>query len=236
MQPIIHRAESRGRADHGWLQSRHTFSFAGYHDPQRMGFGRLRVINDDVVAPRMGFATHPHDNMEIISVPITGTLRHQDSLGNVHIIRPGEVQVMSAGTGIRHSEYNDSAEQPVNFLQIWVLPARRDIAPRYGQREFPASGRHNRVQLVLSPDARAGSLEINQNAFFSLADLEAGQRIDYTFQQPENGLYLFVIAGRLTAAGERLAARDGMGLAGAEPVTLAAEEETRLLCMEVPLL
>ena len=235
MNKILHRADSRGLADHGWLRSRHTFSFAGYHDPKRMGFGRLRVINDDVVAPGGGFGTHPHDNMEIVSVPLTGALRHRDSMGNTHIIRHGEVQVMSAGTGITHSEYNDSDAEPVNFLQIWVLPKVRDIEPRYGQRAFDAAQRRNRFQVVVSPDGREDSIAINQDAFFSLADLEAGGRVTYTPHQPGNGVYLFVIEGGVEAAGERLRRRDALGLEEVGAMAIGADPETRVLAIEVPM-
>lgn len=235
MNKTLHRADSRGLADHGWLRSRHTFSFAGYHDPERMGFGRLRVINDDVVAPGGGFGTHPHDNMEIVSVPLTGALRHRDSVGNTHIIRHGEVQVMSAGTGITHSEYNDSDAEPVNFLQIWVRPKVRDIEPRYGQRAFDAAERRNRFQVVVAPDGREDSIVINQDAFFSLADLEAGGRVTYTPHRPGNGVYLFVIEGSVEAAGERLQRRDALGLEEAGAVEIAADGEARVLAIEVPM-
>lgn len=235
MNKTLHRAGSRGLAEHGWLRSRHTFSFAGYHDPGRMGFGRLRVINDDVVAPGGGFGTHPHDNMEIVSIPLTGALRHRDSMGNTHIIRPGEVQLMSAGTGITHSEYNDSGAEPVNFLQIWVLPKVRDIEPRYGQRAFDAARRRNRFQWVVSPDGREDSLVINQDAFLSLADLEAGSRVAYAPHRTGNGVYLFVIEGGVEAAGERLRRRDALGLEEIGAVAIAADGAARVLAIEVPM-
>ena len=166
-----HKNESRGLADHDWLISRHTFSFAGYYNPERMNFGLLRVLNDDIVKPSMGFGTHPHENMEIISIPLSGALRHQDSMGNKHIISTGEVQIMSAGSGLTHSEYNNSSSDDVNFLQIWVLPKEKDITPRYGQKLFDVSGRQNRFQRVVTPQASEETIWINQDAWFSLADI-----------------------------------------------------------------
>ena len=175
MATIIHRAESRGLADHGWLKSRHTFSFASYYDADRMNFGKLRVINDDVVAPGGGFATHGHDNMEIISVPLSGALQHKDSMGNVHVIRHGEIQIMSAGSGITHSEYNASTTETVNFLQIWVLPKVRDIVPRYGQQAFDPMQCQNRFCTLISPDKNTDKIWINQDAYFSLGKFDAEQ-------------------------------------------------------------
>jgi len=233
MQKTIHRADSRGKAEHGWLHSRHTFSFAGYHDPERMQFGKLRVLNDDVVEAGAGFGTHPHDNMEIVSIPLAGTLRHHDSMGNEHVIHAGEVQIMSAGTGITHSEYNDSQTEPVNFLQIWVLPKQRDIAPRYGQRRFEPAGRGNRLQLVVSPDGHDGSLSINQDAWFALVTLEAGHTVDYSLNKPDHGVYVFVIAGAVECAGESLAHRDGLGISGAGSLSLEATAMAEVLVIEV---
>ena len=234
MNKVLHRADTRGLADHGWLRSRHTFSFAGYHDPARMGFGKLRVINDDVVAGGGGFATHPHDNMEIVSIPLHGGLRHRDSMGNTHVIRAGEVQVMSAGTGLTHSEYNDSATEAVNFLQIWVLPDKRNIAPRYGQKAFDPAARRDRFQLVVAPDIDDQAIWINQNAWFSLADPSAQSVIRYDTHGPAQGIYLFVIDGDVEVAGERLARRDGLGVAGERGIELHAMTDARLLAIEVP--
>jgi len=234
MQTVIHRANSRGDANHGWLHSRHTFSFAGYYDPKRMGFGKLRVINDDVVTGGAGFGTHPHDNMEIVSIPLTGALRHKDSMGNQHVIRKGEVQIMSAGTGITHSEYNDSKDEAVNFLQIWVLPKQRDIAPRYGQREFDPAQRRNRFQAVVSPEKDGDAVWINQDAWFSLADAESGAQLDYALHDSGNGLYVFVIDGELEVAGEILTQRDAIGITGADSVTFSARRASEILAIEVP--
>ena len=187
MTRIVDTSESRGTANQGWLYSRHTFSFAGYHNPERMGFGLLRVINDDVVEASMGFGTHPHENMEIISIPLTGSLRHKDSMGNQHVIRAGEIQVMSAGTGIEHSEYNDSDDDEVNFLQIWVIPKELDIQPRYDQREIDAGYSNNEFQPVIAPMGTEGVVNINQDAYFSIANIDAGDKV--------TGILMFVFVG-----------------------------------------
>jgi len=235
MNKIIHRADSRGTADHGWLYSRHTFSFANYYDPERMGFGKLRVINDDVVKGGGGFGTHPHDNMEIISVPLAGALRHRDSMGNTHVIRQGEVQIMSAGTGLTHSEYNESATDAVNFLQIWVMPKQRNIEPRYGQKAFDAAERRNRFQTVVAPDPHDGMVWINQDAWFSLGDFDAGQSGSYQARKDGNGVYLFVIDGEVEVAGETLAKRDAIGLTDVGEVAIRAATDSRLLVIDVPM-
>lgn len=235
MYKQLDHAESRGIADHGWLYSRHTFSFADYHNPERMGFGKLRVINDDIVAPGEGFATHGHSNMEIISIPLHGTLRHQDNMGNTHIIRAGDVQIMSAGTGITHSEYNASDSESVNFLQIWVLPDARNITPRYEQKTFDPRTRHNHFQCVLSPDKEdQDALWINQDARFMLADFDQEHHDIYSVQTPGHGVYLFVISGRVIAGGETLSERDGIGLIGLNTLSLRAISASQLLIIEVP--
>lgn len=236
MNKQLDHAESRGIADHGWLYSRHTFSFAGYHNPQRMGFGKLRVINDDIVAPGEGFASHDHDNMEIVSIPLHGSLRHQDNLGNVHVIRAGDIQIMSAGTGITHSEYNASDTESVNFLQIWVRSQQRDIAPRYGQQTFDPASRRNRFQTIVSPDPNnQDALWINQDAWFVLADFDQEHHDIYTVQTPGHGVYLFVISGRLIASGEMLSARDGIGITGTNNISIRAISDSQILIMEVPM-
>ena len=240
MNKIVHRAGSRGVADHGWLYSRHTFTFAGYYNPERMGFGKLRVINDDIVKGGGGFGTHPHDNMEIVSVPLSGALRHRDSMGNTHVIRAGEVQLMSAGTGLTHSEYNDSPSEPVNFLQIWVLPKLRNIAPRYGQQAFDPAAHHNRFETVVAPDGAAAdgdgaAVRINQDAWFSLGDFEAGRNGLYRVRKGGSGVYLFVVDGRIEVAGEVLEKRDAIGLTGVAEVEISAAADSQLLLMEVPM-
>jgi redox-sensitive bicupin YhaK (pirin superfamily) len=233
MNKNIHKSDSRGSADYGWLQSRHSFSFSSYHNPQRMGFGKLRVINDDIVQPGGGFGTHPHDNMEIISVPLSGALRHQDSMGNVHTIREGEVQIMSAGRGLTHSEFNDSDTEAVNFLQIWILPKQLDIEPRYGQQAFAASERRNRFQTVVSPDGEAQSVVINQDAWLSLGDFDTGQSSVYKLHRAGNGVYLFVIDGDLDIEAESLTRRDAIGLEGMEKISFGTASGCRLLLIEV---
>lgn len=235
MEKTIHRAESRARAEHGWLSSRHTFSFAGYHDRERMGFGKLRVVNDDIVAPGRGFGAHPHANMEIVSVPLSGSLRHEDSMGNVHVIRNGEIQIMSAGTSVTHSEYNHSHVEPVNFLQIWVLPKALNIEPRYGQKAIDPNTTNNRFQVVISPDGREESLIINQDAWFSLVNLDVNTRVSYALNHPGSGAYFFVIDGAIRLADETLNRRDGIGLRGVKTAEVLALDASRVLCIEVPM-
>ena len=186
---IIHKADSRGSAEHGWLHSFHTFSFADYYDRERMGFGKLWVLNDDVVQAGQGFGTHSHDNMEIISIPLSGSLRHEDSMGNSYVIRTGEIQVISAGSGITHSEFNNSDSDEVNFLQIWVMPAKQDVRPHSDQKYFDPAAATNRFQLVVSPDGRDGSLVINQDAYFSLAFIGKGETVTCDIHTPGNGVY-----------------------------------------------
>jgi redox-sensitive bicupin YhaK (pirin superfamily) len=235
MKTVLHKAETRGRAEHGWLHSRHTFSFAEYRDSERMGFGMLRVINDDIVAPGAGFDTHAHDNMEIVSIPLIGSLQHKDSEGNAHLIQPGEVQIMSAGTGISHSEYNASESEQVNFLQIWVLPKQRDIEPRYYQRAFPVANRENRFQTVVAPDSKGDALGINQDSWFALGNFKSGHRDAYRLHSDGNGVYFFVLEGSVQVAGEHLGRRDGLGVTEAGEIEIAASTDCELLVIEVPL-
>ena len=235
MRTIYHENESRGLANHGWLISRHTFSFAGYQDPERMHFGLLRVLNDDIVKPAMGFGTHPHENMEIVSIPLAGSLRHRDSMGNEHIITAGEVQIMSAGTGITHSEYNNSDSEDVKFLQIWVFPKEKNITPRYDQKLFSENGRMNSFQTVVSPDRSGETIWINQDAWFSLADIEAGQQVTYEKNNKDNGVYFFVIEGNADIAGHTVQPRDGLGVTEGETYPVHAQTNTRILAIEVPM-
>jgi len=235
MNKTLHRADTRGAAEHGWLSSRHTFSFADYQDHERTRFGLLRVINDDVVHPSGGFGTHPHENMEIVSVPLEGELRHQDSMGNTQHIRAGEVQIMSAGTGITHSEFNASDSADVKFLQIWVFPKERDIEPRYDQKLFTAEERANRLQVVVSPDATDAGVRINQDAWFVRGDFRAGEGGRYDVKKPGNGVYLFVIEGSVDVAGESLERRDGLGIEAVADFEFAATADSQLLFIEVPM-
>jgi quercetin 2,3-dioxygenase len=233
---VLHRAETRGSADHGWLKAKHTFSFAGYMDPQRIHFGALRVLNDDIVAGGRGFGTHPHDNMEIITIPLKGALEHKDNTGGHGVIRSGDVQVMSAGTGVFHSEYNHSATEEVNLLQIWVFPAVKGVKPRYDQRFFDSQDRKNKFQLLVGPMG-SSSLEIHQDAWFSRIDLDASKTISYPLYKPNSGLYVFVIEGNLFANQMRLESRDGAGFSTLENGTLElkAETDSKILLMEVPM-
>lgn len=235
MKTILHRSNTRGHAEHGWLDSHHTFSFASYHNPERVRFGLLRVLNDDIVQPGEGFGTHPHDNMEIVSIPLSGALAHKDSTGNEHVINTGDVQKMSAGSGLYHSEYNASQKEEVNFLQIWVFPKERDIQPRYDQKTFSKAERKNKFQAVVSPEKNSSSLWINQDSYFSLADIEAGKEITYNINKKGNGVYLFVISGSVEAAGTNLDKRDGIGIVDTDKITVSAKENSEILVIEVPM-
>lgn len=235
MNTVFHPADSRGHASHGWLDSYHTFSFAGYQNPARMHFGVLRVLNDDTVAPGMGFGKHPHDNMEIISIPLAGDLEHQDSTGRQAVIRQGDVQVMSAGTGIAHSEKNHRRDQEVKFLQIWVFPNQRNVAPRYDQQTFRAADRHNQFQQILSPSPDDAGVWIHQDAWFHLADFEAGVATEYGLKRPGNGVYVFVLEGDVTVNGQPLHRRDGFGVWNTDAISLRADTNTQLLVMDVPM-
>jgi redox-sensitive bicupin YhaK (pirin superfamily) len=235
MKLKLHIADTRGVAEHDWLSSRHTFSFAGYHNPERMRFGLLREINDDVVQPGMGFGTHLHDDMEIISIPLAGKLRHRDSMGHTQNITVGEVQIMSAGTGITHSEYNGSESEFVNFLQIWVFPEKRGIEPHYDQKLFSVDGRQGRLQNIVSPDQNDGGVWINQQSWFWLGDFKAGQSDIYPIKKSGNGVYIFALEGMVSVASQQLECRDGIGVEGTETVDIKATENCHLLVIDVPL-
>jgi redox-sensitive bicupin YhaK (pirin superfamily) len=233
--PILHRAKTRGYADHGWLKSYHTFSFANYHHPERMHFGVLRVLNDDTVAAGMGFGTHPHQNMEIISIPIEGDLEHKDSMGNVSIIRAGDVQVMSAGTGVEHSEFNKNKDKAVKFLQIWVFPREKGVKPRYDQKSFAAEERRNSLQQIVSPNPNEPGVWIHQDAWFHLGDFDTGFTTTYQLKMEGNGVYIFVLEGKIEADGILLDQRDGLGITNKKAVNLEAKETCKVLIMEVPM-
>jgi len=235
MKTILHKADTRGHANHGWLDTNHSFSFANYYDPSRVQFGMLRVLNDDFVDGGMGFGTHPHDNMEIISIPLSGDLEHKDSMGNTAVIRQNDVQVMSAGTGIYHSEYNRNKDQKVNFLQIWVFPKERNITPRYGQKSFRHEDRIDKLQQVVGPEKNDGSVQINQDAWFHLGDLKKGKTVDYTIRKKGNGVYVFVIEGDVTINGQALSKRDGYGIWEADQFSIVANNDAEVLLMEVPM-
>jgi quercetin 2,3-dioxygenase len=237
MKSLIHKSDSRGDANHGWLHSRHTFSFAEYHNAERMNFGALRVLNDDSVAEGMGFGTHPHKNMEIISIPLQGDLEHIDSMGNVSVINYGDVQVMSAGTGIYHSEYNKNNDKPVKFLQIWVLPDKQGVEPRYDQISLKISHRKNKLQQIISPNSNDEGLWIHQQAWFNMGNFDKGIGVDYKLHNVENGVYAFVINGDFTVNDVLLNSRDGIGIWDVESFSIIADsDDAEILLMEVPML
>ena len=235
MTKTIHRAETRGYADHGWLKSFHTFSFASYYEPSRIHFGMLRVLNDDSIAGGTGFGTHPHDNMEIVSIPISGALEHKDSTGRHEIIKTGEVQIMSAGSGIRHSEYNASKTETAKFLQIWVMPKERNIEPQYGQKNFGEEAYNDNLKVVVSPEKTDDALWINQDAWFSLGNLKAGKTYNYASKRADNGAYFFVMEGEVTIAGEKLGRRDAMGITDFSSLKIEVSAETKLLVIDIPM-
>lgn len=235
MKAIIHKAETRGHADHGWLDTHHTFSFANYYNPERMNFGVLRVLNDDKVAPGRGFGTHPHDNMEIISIPLEGDLEHQDSMGNVAVIKEGDVQVMSAGTGILHSEFNKNKDKEVRFLQIWIFPREKNVEPRYDQISIREVKKANEFYQVLSPNKDDQGVWIHQDAWFSLGDFEANKSDTYSLNKKGNGVYLFVLEGKVKVSDKELSKRDGIGIWEVDELIVSSLEDSRVLLMEVPL-
>lgn len=235
MKTVLHKAETRGHADHGWLNSHHTFSFASYYNPDRVQFGALRVLNDDVVAPGRGFGTHPHDNMEIISIPLSGDLKHKDSMGNEAVIKEGDVQVMSAGTGIFHSEFNKNEDQEVRFLQIWVFPKERNVEPRYDQISIRDVEKKNAFYQVLSPNKDDEGVWIHQDAWFHLGKFDNGTSDVYTLKKPGNGVYAFILEGDVEINGQKLNKRDGLGITDTDKLTLKATSDTRVLLMEVPM-
>ncbi|HEX3023916.1 MAG TPA: pirin family protein [Chitinophagaceae bacterium] len=234
MTSILHKADTRGHANHGWLNSFHTFSFAGYYDPARMHFGALRVLNDDTVKAGMGFGKHPHDNMEIVSIPLFGDLHHKDSTGRDKIIRQHDVQIMSAGSGIQHSETNANHDKDVKFLQIWVLPKIQNIEPRYNQKLFLPEDRINKILTVVAPD-NENAIWINQDAWFSLANLSKDFSIDYSIHKKENGVYAFVIKGDVTINNIALNEKDGLGISETDTLNITANNDAELLLIDVPM-
>ncbi|WP_395767547.1 pirin family protein [Aquirufa sp.] len=232
----FHAADSRGAANHGWLQSYHTFSFANYYNPARVHFGTLRVLNDDTVSGGMGFGQHPHDNMEIISIPLSGDLEHKDSMGNTTVIRHGDIQVMSAGTGIYHSEYNHSKEETVKFLQIWVFPNKKNVTPRYDQVTLNVADRQNQLQQILSPSPEDAGVWIHQDAWFHLGKFDQDLQANYSIKKPGNGVYVFVLSGSFDLDGQTLATRDGLGIRDAAAIEIKAlTSDAEILLMEVPM-
>jgi redox-sensitive bicupin YhaK (pirin superfamily) len=236
MKSIFYPASERGHVNFGWLDSHHSFSFGHWYDPAKIHFGALRVLNDDVVLGGGGFGMHPHDNMEIVSIPLDGTLTHKDSTGTDGSIQTGDVQIMSAGTGIRHSEYNASKSDKVNFLQIWVIPKKENIKPRYDQKKFTESGRLNQWQVVVSPDEKDGGVWINQDARFARLSLEQGKEISFEPKFKGNGVYIFLLDGQVQIGDKRLEKRDAIGIEEADSVSIRADRKAELLAIEVPML
>ena len=235
MKTIYHAADSRGYANHGWLKSKHTFSFANYHNPERMGFGALRVINDDFVIGGQGFGKHSHRDMEIISIPLSGKLGHGDNIGNNGIIETGEIQVMSAGTGITHSEMNGDDKEAVKFLQIWVIPNKMNVEPRYQQVRMDDILKPNEFNQVLSPNSDDAGVWIHQDAWFSMGDFDKGVTQTYELKNPNNGVYIFVISGKVVVNGNTLDTRDGLGVWDTKNFTMDVIEDAKVLLMEVPM-
>jgi redox-sensitive bicupin YhaK (pirin superfamily) len=234
MKKVIHKSETRGHANHGWLDSHHSFSFASYRNPERMNFGVLRVLNDDVVAGGMGFGRHPHDNMEIISIPLDGDLEHQDSMGNTTVIKQGDIQVMSAGTGVQHSEYNKNKEKAVKFLQIWLFPNKKNVTPRYDQISIK-DNKLNRLNQILSPSKDDEGVWIHQNAWFHLGEFNKETKHTYKMKDKNNGAYSFIIEGEAMIGGEKLNKRDGIGIWSSEEIEMSFSKDAKVLIMEVPM-
>ncbi len=234
---IFHPANERGHADHGWLNAHHSFSFAGYHDPTKVHFGVLRVLNDDIVAPGMGFGKHPHDNMEIITIVLRGALEHADSMGHTEAIRENEVQVMSAGTGVFHSEYNHNQDRDVNLLQIWLFPQYKNVQPRYDQRLFPAEERVNQWQTLVSPiDNEEPGLKIHQQARIYRSSLQKGNTLAHNITDAGKGVYIFLIEGTITVDGKQLNKRDAIGISDVAQVNISADADSDVLMLEVPMI
>jgi redox-sensitive bicupin YhaK (pirin superfamily) len=232
---VLHKANTRGHADHGWLNAYHSFSFASWYNPERVQFGMLRVLNDDTVAAGMGFGTHPHDNMEIITIPLEGDLAHKDSMGNAATIKTGDVQVMSAGTGIQHSEFNPNADQHTKLFQIWLFPKIRNVEPRYQQITLDVTEQKNNFAQILSPNPEDAGVWIHQDAWFFLADFDNGFSKTYALKKDGNGLYVFVISGTITVEGQELETRDGLGITDFETVAIHATSDAKFLLMEIPM-
>ena len=232
---VLHKANTRGHANHGWLNAYHSFSFANWYNPERVQFGTLRVLNDDTVSAGMGFGTHPHDNMEIITIPLEGDLAHKDSMGNTETIKTGDVQVMSAGTGIKHSEFNPNDDQRTKLFQIWLFPKVRNVEPRYQQITLDAAKQKNNFAQILSPNPDDEGVWIYQDAWFHLADFENGFSKIYEIKKPENGIYIFVISGTITVDGQELDTRDGLGVTNFETLDIKATSDAKFLLMEIPM-
>ena len=233
---VLHKANTRGHADHGWLNAYHSFSFASWYNPDRVQFGTLRVLNDDTVAAGMGFGEHGHDNMEIITIPLEGDLAHKDSMGNAETIKTGDVQVMSAGTGIRHSEFNPNKDKRTKLFQIWLFPKTQNVTPRYQQITLDISEQKNNFAQILSPNLQDDGVWIHQDAWFYLSDFEKDYAKTYHIKKPNNGMYVFVISGTIVVDGQELETRDGLGITDFETLEISATTDAKFLLMEIPMI
>jgi len=234
MKTILHKANNRGHANHGWLDSYHSFSFAHFYDPSKVHFGALRVLNDDTVKGGFGFSKHPHDNMEIVSIPLSGDLEHKDSTGRHEIIRQNDVQIMSAGSGIAHSEVNANKNKEVKFLQVWVFPKEQNITPRYEQKTFTPENRNNKIQTVVAPDDK-DAVWINQDAWFSLGKMDKDFTATYNIKKNGNGVYAFVLEGEVSINGEKLGKRDALGIWDTNSLDIIANTNAEILLIDVPM-
>ena len=233
---VFHKANTRGKFNHGWLKTNHSFSFANYHNPKRMNFGVLRVLNDDIIAGGKGFGTHPHKNMEIFTIPLQGDLRHEDNMGNTTIIKNGDVQVMSAGTGVKHSEFNANADKPVELLQIWLFPKLKNVKPRYDQISLDSVKKKNKFYQILSPDNNDDGVWIYQNAWFNIGEFTKDKQVNYNLKHKQNGVYVFIIEGKATIYENNLERRDGFGVWNISSLAITVKKGAKVLLMEVPML
>ena len=236
MKKIIHKADSRGYFDFGWLKTHHTFSFSDYHDPERVNFGMLRVLNDDEIEGGQGFGTHPHSDMEIVTVPLEGALAHKDSTGSKGVIYPDEIQIMSGGTGIQHSEFNHLHDGTTKLLQLWIFPDKKGHEPRYDQKFFDSEERKNKIQFIVTPEKKENNLWLNQDAYLSLLDLEKNKSIDYKIHTKGNGVYLFLIDGKISVGDEILSKRDGIGISETDEFSITANSGSKILLIEIPMM
>ena len=236
MKTVFHPSDSRGYANHGWLEARHSFSFASWYQPDRLHFGALRVLNDDIIQGGMGFGTHPHDNMEIVTIPLKGDLEHKDSMGNSAVIREGDIQVMSAGTGVQHSEYNNSPDKEINLFQLWLFPNKQNVKPRYDQLPIRSLHQKNEFFQILSPSANDQGVWIHQDAWMHILDADQDQSFDYVLQSPENGVYLIVIEGEVEVDSQTLFRRDAIGIWETDKLTIKTKTDAELLLVQVPML
>ncbi|WP_299437658.1 pirin family protein [uncultured Aquimarina sp.] len=235
MKTIMHKSDTRGNANFGWLNSYHSFSFGNYYNPERMNFGALRVLNDDTVSSGKGFGKHPHDNMEIISIPLEGDLEHEDSMGNTAVIKQGDVQVMSAGTGIFHSEYNKNSDKEVKFLQIWITPDKKNVSPRYDQISIDDKNLKNNLHQIISPNANDTGVWLHQNAWFHLGNLENENTQTYTLKDKKNGVYAFLLEGNVSIEDQVMEQRDGLGIWDVEQIKIKSNGSSKILLIEVPI-